>query len=131
MEIKRSRLRAVHAMLIVYVMLVAGFAAVLQSRGASADRTELVVGLQNDMTTLNFWNPETNTVWNNYQVGWNFETLFSTDPDSALYGILADDGVTGTHSGTKGYDIRTDLDATGKTVDVFVRQGVTFHNGQT
>jgi ABC-type transport system substrate-binding protein len=117
------------AAIIAYALLAASFAVLVQTPTASAQggSTELVLGLQNDMTSLNFWNPETNTVWNFYQVGWSFETLFSSDPASAFYPVLANPALG---DEAPGYDIRLDLDATGLTVDVFIRQGVTFHDGQ-
>lgn len=117
------------ALIIAYAVLATSFLVLVQAQTASAQagRTELVLGLQNDMTTLNFWNPETNTVWNFYQVGWSFETLFSTDPDFNLYPVLADPA---RGDEAPGYDIRLDLDPRGLTVDVFIRLGVTFHDGQ-
>src|SRR6266545_2633694 len=59
------------------------------SPAAQGGRNELVIGLQNDMTTLDYFNPETNTVWNAYQVGYGFEGLFSNDPDYNVFPVLA------------------------------------------
>src|SRR5688572_19767454 len=108
METKRAPRRAVRTALLAYVLLAAGLAGFLQSPSASAagPRTEIVIGLQNDMTSLNSWNPETNTVWNFYQVGiLMFEGLFSTDPDLSLFPVLANPAIRG--NGTEdapGYD---------------------------
>src|SRR2546425_6684862 len=115
------------AAVIAMVLLGTGFIAFAQPTAAQGGRTELVVGLQNDMTTLDFFNPETNTVWNAYQVEWGFEGLFSNDPDYKVFPVLANPakGATG-----PGFTIVTAPTATTPgVVDVFVRPGVTFHDG--
>ncbi len=70
MEGRFLSLSHVPAMVVVYVMIGAGFVVLAQSPLAAAAtyRTELVVGLQNDMTSLNYFDPATNTVWKAYMV---------------------------------------------------------------
>src|SRR5207247_10228016 len=120
---RSSRLRTAA---IVFVMLGAGFIFLAQSAAAQTERTELVVGLQNDMTTMDFFNPETNTVWNAYQVEWGFEGLFSCTPDNLILPVLANPAkVT---SGT-GYTSRDAPPARNDTVDVYSRPALSFHEG--
>src|SRR5256885_15159578 len=75
---------------IVFVLLASGPIFAAQTVAAQGQRTELVLGLQNDMTTLNYFNPDTNTVWNAYQVACGFEGLFSSTPDNIVFPVLAD-----------------------------------------
>ena len=124
-----SKLPALRALVVAFVLFAGMFIVLLQAQTAAAQgtETEIVIGLQNDMTTMNYWNPETNTVWNYYQTGLLvFEGLFSNDPDFKSFPVLADKtkGATGpgfTIVQTSPYTI----------VDVFVRQNVKFHDGTT
>jgi len=127
MELKLLRSSRLRTAAIVFVMLGAGFIFLAQSAAAQTERTELVVGLQNDMTTMDFFNPETNTVWNAYQVEWGFEGLFSSTPDNIIFPVLANPakGTSG-----PGYTFIVAPPATQPIVDVYVRPGVTFHDGQ-
>src|SRR5207247_7201407 len=54
MELKLLRSSRLRTAAIVFVMLGAGFIFLAQSAAAQTERTELVVGLQNDMTTMDF-----------------------------------------------------------------------------
>src|SRR5256886_8986886 len=115
----------VRAMVVVYVMIGAGFVVLAQSPLAAAAtyRTELVVGLQNDMTSMNYFDPATNTVWKAYMVAWGFESLLAHDQASLSYAFLADPAYGGGNGWT--------VDASGFNVTVQIRSGVTFHDGVT
>lgn len=86
------------AALIVYVMIAASFVLMAQSNlvSAQATPTSLVVGLQNDMTTLNWFDPSTNTVWKAYQLEYDFEALYTIDPNFAVYPDLASNSTSPT-----------------------------------
>src|SRR3989304_9872358 len=98
--LRKSTLRA---LIMAYVLLAGGLIVLVQAQTVAAQggRTEIVIGLQNDMTTMNYWNPETNTVWNYYQTGLlTFEGLYSNTPDQQVFAVLADPS-----QGTNGYTI--------------------------
>src|SRR5437899_1526021 len=82
---------------------------------------------QNDMKTMDYFNPETNTVWNAYQVGYGFEGLFGSDPDNHIFPILANPakGTSG-----PGFTFIGSPTAPQPVVDVYVRPNVNFHDGQ-
>lgn len=128
MEFKLVRSPGLRAIVVACVLLGAGFIFLAQSVSAQGGRTELVLGLQNDMTTLDFFNPETNTVWNYYQVGWTFDSLFDTDPDFNIFALLADParGTSG-----PGYTFVTAPTDPQPVIDVFIRTGVPFHDSTT
>ena len=130
---KLLRSRNVQAILIVYAMIFAGLLFVVQAQTASAAsiRDTLVVGLQNDMVNPNYFDPATNSVWKQYHVEFNFEGLFSHDPDFTTFSVLSDPSKGGTSCpsgsvGGPGYCI----DGTGKVVTVYLRSNATFTNGQ-
>ncbi|MDD4307207.1 MAG: ABC transporter substrate-binding protein [Thermoplasmata archaeon] len=87
-----------------------------------ADDT-LVIALQQDMVSMNPWDPDTNDVWKTFQIGWNFETLMAYNPDYELYPVLAAPSATGPN----GADAW--ISADGMQVSVNIRTGVTFHDG--
>jgi len=62
MELRLLRSKNLRALAIVYVLIAAAFVFVVQAQAVSAQaqRTELVVGLQNDMTSMNYFDPATN-----------------------------------------------------------------------
>lgn len=115
------------AAVIAMVLLGTGFMVFAQPTAAQGGRTEIVIGLQNDMTTLDYFNPETNTVWNLYQVGYGFEGLFGSDPDNHVFPILANPakGTSG-----PGFTFIGSPSAPQPVVDVYVRPNVKFHDGQ-
>src|SRR5207244_11985468 len=92
MSFLRSRSIALRTLVIVFVMVASVFVLTLSSpnAAAAASRTNLVIGLQNDMVNLNPFDPSTNSVWKAYQTQYNFETLFTFDPNYQLYAELAD-----------------------------------------
>src|SRR5256885_3068941 len=130
MAIKLLRSTALRATVIVLSMLGAGFIFLVHNAAAASSRTEVVIGLQNDMTTLDYFNPETNTVWNAYQVGYSFEGLYSSDPDNHIFAVLANDAKVGTGI-TNGFKFITPITDPQPIVDVYIRPGVTFHDGQS
>ena len=126
MELKLLRSPGLRATVLVFVLLAAGFVFLATSAAAQGGRNELVIGLQNDMTTLDYFNPETNTVWNAYQVGYGFEGLFSNDPDYNVFTVLANPakGASG-----PGFTFIVPPTNAQPVVDVYIRPGVTFHDG--
>src|SRR6266702_7818770 len=126
MGLKLLRSPGLRAIAIVFVLLGSAFIFAAQTVAAQGGRTELVIGLQNDMTTLDYFNPETNTVWNAYQVGYSFEGLFSNDPDYSVFATLANPA-----KGTSGPGFTFIVPPTSPqpVVDVYIRSGVTFHDG--
>ncbi len=130
---KLLRSRSLRTMVIVYVLIAASFVILGQARNAAAqgERTNLVVGLQLDMPNLDYFDVATNTIWKGYQLQFNWEPLFTFDPDYALYADLADPARGGTACpagsvGGPGYCV----DASGLNITVYIRSGVTFTNGQ-
>src|SRR5712664_2611264 len=125
--------RHVHAILIVYAMIFAGLIFVVQAQTAAAATTRdtLVVGLQNDMVNPNYFDTATNSVWKQYHVEFNFEGLFSHDPDFTTFNVLSDPArggsscPAGTPTAGPGYC----FDTTGTIVTVFLRANATFTNG--
>lgn len=85
------RSNALRVTIIVMAMILAGFVFMVQPNPVSAQTgpSQLIVGLQNDMTTLNWFDPATNTVWKSYQLEYNFEALYTLDPSSNVYPDLA------------------------------------------
>ena len=122
------------ALVIVYVMIAAGFVIMysnpLAAAQSAASKGTLTIGLQNDMTSLNFFDPASNSVWKAYQIEWGFESLFGEDPAFASFPVLADPAAGGTNCpsgsvGGPGYCI----DASGLNVTVFYRTGIKFQDG--
>ena len=133
MSFLRSRSMALRTLVIVFVMVASVFVLTLSSPNAAAasSRTNLVIGLQNDMVNLNPFDPSTNSVWKAYQTQYNFETLFTYDPNYQLYADLADPSAacpTGTTVAVPGACIDS---ATSKlNITVNLRTGVTFTDSQ-
>ncbi len=90
---------------------------------AQSTSGELVIALQQDMLSMNPWDPDTNDVWKNFQIGWNFEGLMAYNPDYVLYPVLAAESATGPN----GADATISTD--GMDITVNLRTGVTFHDG--
>jgi ABC-type transport system substrate-binding protein len=127
---------ALRTALIAFVLLASGLALVVSSAYASAasGRTNLIIGLQNDMVNVNPFDPGTNSVWKAYQTQYNFETLFTFDPDSLLYADLADPAAAcpaGTTIAVPGSCIDSAATNPNLNITVNIRQGVTFTNGAT
>ena len=132
---KLLRSKHVHAALIVYVMIAAGLVFVLQAHPAAAvagSKDTLTVGLQNDMVNPNYFDTATNSVWKQYHVEFNFESLFSHDPDFTTYNVLSDPtrGGAACPSGSLPSGPGYCIDSTGLGVTVYLRSNATFTNGQ-
>jgi len=130
---KLLRSTSLRTLVLVYVLIAASFVFMTQARPASAQeqRTNLVVGLQLDMPNLDFFDVATNTIWKGYQLQFNWEPLFTFDPDYTIYADLANSSLGGTSCpagsvGQPGYCV----DASGLNVTVYIRHGVTFTDGQ-
>src|SRR5207245_8604377 len=127
-----SRSMALRTLVVVFAVLVSAFAMLWSSPNAAAasSRTNLVIGLQNDMVNLNPFDPSTNSVWKAYQTQYNFETLFTYDPNYQLYADLADPSAacpTGTIVAVPGSCIDGGIGGS----KLNIRSAVTFTNGQT
>ena len=130
---KLLRSTSLRTLVLVYVLIAASFVFFVQASPASAQeqRTNLVVGLQLDMPNLDFFDVATNTIWKGYQLQFNWEPLFTFDPDYAVYADLANSSMGGANCpagqvGQPGYCV----DASGLNVTVYLRHGVTFTDGQ-
>jgi ABC-type transport system substrate-binding protein len=122
-----------HAAIIVFVMVAASFVLLVQTDVVSAQvsDTQLVVGLQNPATSLNFFDVATNSVWKAYMLEYNFESLYTYDPASALYSDLANNtAATNCASHGTGWVAAPYtgmcVDATGLNYTVQLHTGVTF-----
>src|SRR2546425_4203422 len=131
MNFRLSRSMALRTILVVWVLIATAFAFMVTSQNAAAAaRTNLVIGLQNDMVNLNPFDPGTNSVWKAYQTQYNFESLFTYDPNYQIYADLADPAAacpTGTTVAVPG----SCVDASKLNITVNIRSAVTFTNGQT
>src|SRR5467141_3672160 len=116
-------------------MIAAGLVFVLQAHPAAAvagSKDTLTVGLQNDMVNPNYFDTATNSVWKQYHVEFNFEGLFSHDPDFTTFNVLSDPArggsvcPAGSLPSGPGYCI----DSTGFGVTVYIHNNATFTNGQ-
>ncbi|HLQ42385.1 MAG TPA: ABC transporter substrate-binding protein, partial [Thermoplasmata archaeon] len=133
---KLLRSKHVHAVLIVYVMVAAGLLFVLLAHPAAAvagSKDTLTVGLQNDMVNPNYFDTATNSVWKQYHVEFNFEGLFSHDPDFTTFNVLSDParGGSACPAGSLPSGPGYCIDSTGFGVTVYLRNNATFTNGQT
>jgi len=128
MQLVFLRSPAIRVIAITLALLGSGMIFLVGSAAAQTQSSEIVIGLQNDMTDMNTWNPGTNTVWKSYMVGsLNFESLLGTDPDGNLFPYLADPA----RGGGTGYSVlATPVAPDAATVDVFIRPLVTFTDGQ-
>jgi len=132
---KLLRSKHVHAVLVVYVMIAAGLVFVLQAHPAAAvagSKDTLTVGLQNDMVNPNYFDTATNSVWKQYHVEFNFEGLFSHDPDFTTFNVLSDPtkGGSACPAGSLPSGPGYCIDSTGFGVTVYIHNNATFTNGQ-
>jgi len=108
------------------LVVVAMIAAVLPMKTAAATTQDtLILGMQDDAANLNFFDPDTNSVWKSNQLGWNFETLVAYTPDFQLYPVLAAKKT----AGPNGVDVTTDS-PDGLNLTMKIRTGVTFTDGK-
>lgn len=119
------RMRTLGPALLVLMMVAVVFMPAT-SQAASAQDT-LIVGVQADTPNLHPWDSTTNSIWKSFMFRrWVFEGLFGLKPDGVYYPVLANDSRIGATSHQPGWD----TDATGLNITVFVRQGITFTDGQ-
>src|SRR5437870_12267853 len=126
-----SRSMALRTLVVVFAVLVSAFAMLWSSPNAAAasSRTNLVIRLQNDMVNLNTFDPSTNSVWKAYQTQYNFETLFTYDPNYQLYADLADPSAACPALTTVAVP-GSCIDNSKLNITVNLRTGVTFTDGQ-
>ncbi len=102
------------------MLLVSGIPMLTTAQTASG---ELVIALQQDMIDMSAWNPDTNDVWKNFQIGWCFEGLMAYNPDYELYPVLAAEKATGPNG------VDATISADGLTITVKIKENVQFHDG--
>ncbi|HYM39048.1 MAG TPA: ABC transporter substrate-binding protein, partial [Thermoplasmata archaeon] len=126
-----------HAVIIVFVMVAASFVLLVQTNvvSAQASDTQLVVGLQNPAVSLNFFDVATNSVWKAYMLEYNFESLYTYDPDSKLYSDLASDQAIPAANCPSVASIPGPYNGMCHSADflnftVFLHTGITFTDGQ-
>src|SRR3989442_559830 len=117
-------------------MIAAGLVFVLQAHPAAAvagSKDTLTVGLQNDMVNPNYFDTATNSVWKQYHVEFNFEGLFSHDPDFTTFNVLSDPtkGGSACPAGSLPSGPGYCIDSTGFGVTVYIHNNATYttYNG--
>src|SRR2546425_1357441 len=131
MSFSLSRSIALRTLVVVFAVFASVFVLTLGSPTAAAasGRTNLVIGLQNDMVNLNPFDPSTNSVWKAYQTQYNFESLFTFDPNYQLYADLADPAAA-CPAGTTVAVPGSCIDTSKLNITVNLRTGVTFTDTQ-
>ena len=118
-EGKKNWKRIILVTLVLATMVLGGFS-VMTNNAAAATPTRadqgstLIIAFQQDVPNLNYFDPNTNTVWKFDAIGWGWDSLMAYTPDLQPYMNLADS---------------VETDSTGLNVTVHIRQGVTFHDG--
>src|SRR5690348_13383477 len=111
----------------VLVLLMGSLAFLPMTSQAAGPQDTLIVGVQSDTPNLHPWDTATNSVWKAFIFrNWVYEGLFGLKPDGQYYPVLANSSRIGGTSGKPGWD----TDATGLNITVFLRQGITFTDGQ-
>ncbi|MGB2582002.1 MAG: ABC transporter substrate-binding protein, partial [Thermoplasmata archaeon] len=107
--------KAVLAGLVMALMVLSAFAALPAKTvsAAAADEDVLYIAMQEDMDDFNNYNLASNSVWKYYVIGMGFESLSTADFDLRPIPLLADHWV---------------FDETNLTVDIYLREGVKFHD---
>ena len=120
MNEKRKSLKRIILVTIVLGAMVLGSFSVLASNAmaetprAQSGNSTLIIAFQQDIPNLNYFDPNTNTVWKSDAIGWGWDSLMGYTPDLTPYKALAKD---------------VKADSTGLNVTVTIRQGVTFQDG--
>ena len=107
--------KAMLAGLVMALMVLSAFAA-LPAKTASAaagDEDVLYIAMQEDMDDFNNYNLASNSVWKYYVIGMTVESLSTADFDLRPIPLLAD---------------HWDFDEDTLTVDIYLREGVLFHD---
>ena len=119
-------------MAVVFLMVATSFVLLVQTNVASAQGTDtqLIVGLQNPAVSLNYFDTATNSVWKAYMLEYNYEALYTYDPDGVIYSDLANNSMVPASqcpSGeTPGPYEGMCQDASGFNFTVFLHTNVTF-----
>ena len=102
---------------IVALMVLGSLAPVIGPAMAQGENDVWYIAMQQDMPNFNNWDLASNSVWKNYVLGkWCWEGLSGLDPDGNIFPNLAEDWT---------FDLDT------LTTTITLRQGVTFHDGET
>jgi peptide/nickel transport system substrate-binding protein len=111
------RNRAVLTGLVMLSMVLTAFAAVPAKNvsAAAADEDVLYIAMQSDMLDFNYWNLASNTVWKANVIGFGYESLATADYDLRPIPLLAESWT---------------FDEDTLEVDITLRQGVLFHDGE-
>ncbi|GAG36481.1 unnamed protein product, partial [marine sediment metagenome] len=107
------------AFALVALFVLSTVAPVIGPTMAQGDEKVLRIAMQQDMPNFNNWDLNSNSVWKDYVVGkWCWEGLSGLDPGGNLYPGMAQEWT---------FD---DSDEDNLMVDVKIREGVTFHDGE-
>jgi ABC-type transport system substrate-binding protein len=107
------------AFALVALFVISTVAPVVGPTLAQDDDKILRIAMQQDMPNFNNWDLNSNSVWKFYVIGkWCWEGLSGLDPGGNLYPAQAE---------TWTFD---DTDSENLTVNVTIRQGITFHDGE-
>ena len=98
-------------------MVLSAFAALpaKTASAAAAGEDTLYIAMQEDLQDFNYWNLQSNSVWKANVIGFGFESLAEADFNLRPYAKLAD---------------YWDFNEDELMVDIYLRQGVTFHDGE-
>jgi ABC-type transport system substrate-binding protein len=109
--------RAVLTGLVMLLMVLSAFAALpaKTASAAAAGEDTLYIAMQSDMFDFNYWNLASNSVWKANVIGFGFESLAGADFDLRPVPVLADYWT---------------FNETTLKVDIYLREGVTFHDGE-
>jgi peptide/nickel transport system substrate-binding protein len=109
--------RAVLTGLVMLLMVLSAFAALPAKTASAAAEVEdvLYIAMQQDMPDFNYWNLGSNSVWKYYVIGMGYEALATADFDLRPVPQLAEDW---------------DFNEATLTVDIYLREGVLFHDGE-
>ncbi|MCJ7489729.1 MAG: ABC transporter substrate-binding protein, partial [Thermoplasmata archaeon] len=109
--------KAVLAGLVMALMVLSAFAALPAKTvsAAAADEDVLYIAMQLDMPDFNYYNLGSNSIWKSNVIGMGFEGLATADFDLRPIPLLAESW---------------DFDETTLTVDIYLREGVLFHDGE-
>ncbi|MCK4718671.1 MAG: hypothetical protein KAT70_08390, partial [Thermoplasmata archaeon] len=98
------------------MQMIAVFPVVTEAQTATSEETTLYIAMQEDMPNFNNWDLASNSVWKDYVIGkWCFEGLSGLDPAGNIFPSLAENWT---------------FDEDTLTVNVALRQGVLFHDGE-
>ena len=128
---------------IVFILALTAFSSLTVTFAQTTESPQpFYVGMQDDMPNYNYFDLASNTVWKEYVIGGDFETLSGVDfsgaaipwlasnwtqPQEFHYNILNPTTISGVNTGQIQFTSTGSL--TGYNVTVNIRQGVTFTDG--